>query len=714
MASKTVNYKTGSKTYEERAKETIAIARTNRPYFPYKPTNSSSFSDGNVDYYTIEAGSYGVMDTSTCWFFYNSVYMYGDNWVSTQNLFMPIFQDDTYRPFIVIHTESGSSYGLWAYCFACAEDKVNDWSNSPSYKAMGAGNYNYASNVLALTFSGSGYNPYSATNFQFTKDNIFNTNTTRKYGSDVRCHMYTFSNWIFDGYDSTTYRTRGLSHYTNMPIFEYNDVDSVRNWILNGDRSGELIFNDFSQDYTLYIDGDNRPNYKLTWNSELDSDTAERSQIELLVGYEVGYDINYLTYKTVNYLDGNVSFIWQDLEDLLYDKLLGYNEIHFAVRFVSGNYLGTRCGVTLLRKKGIFSSDLWKDIIYEEVVDFSSLSVEAGTGEGDDGYVPPDNTDDGNDETGDGSYSTSGALTKTYSMSLSRLRSFGAFLWSSSFIDDVHLINSSPIENVVSVKAFPFSLDGVDESIKLGNVETGINGELLSSNVVTLNKGSILIDGKYNSFLDFAPYTKVALHLPYIGFVELDTNMIMGKTISVRYIVDLVEGGCLAQVLLGSRVINEYKGDMGIDVPITSSNRAQVQAAHVAGAIGAATGLITADIGASVKNAMSTAYGISNAASSVLDSAVTPYHYTTQGGGSPAVSSGEGANRNIYVIIDRPMYQELSAFNHTKGRLCNLSKRIGSLKGFTSTTPMIDLNGIPCTGGEKEEIRRILSQGFFA
>lgn len=695
----------------------------NSPYF--KPVNNSiivgkrSYPYANVVYK--RNGEYNP-----------SEYIYLDM-ANSSSSYSPLFNESfsgDYLPFVVKYNSRASEGGVSYTCinYVVCYARVNGGYNSHSWSYRWGSNYFQTWDSLATQYYGKEPEKYSKyLQYSGNVDNI-------SVGSYF--DYWTYNNKTFyvnysSGFANLLHESDDVYCFTNMPIIDITGTiistslssildelnkhtkqcDELYKYLTTGvDTTTHDYFNDFSQEYNLYIDGEKKPNYKLTWNSEIDSDIAEKSKIELLIYNEIGYK----DFKTVDYIDGNISFIWQDLVEILPDTLLERNSIKFAVRFVYNDYLGTVCGVTLNRKKTLLNPELWEDVYYEEVVDGSLLTVLIGTGEEDDGYVPPDNTDDGNDEAGDGSYSTSCALTKTYSMTLSRLRSLGSFLWNSSFIDDIHLINNSPIENIVSVKAFPFNIDGSDEIIELGNVNTGVNGCLLSSNVFTINKGSVLIDEKYGSFLDYAPYTKVALHLPYIGFVELDTNLIMGKTISVRYIVDLVEGGCLAQILLGSRVINEYKGDMGIDVPITSSNRAQVQASHVAGAIGAATGIASTAIGAASGNPMAIAYGISNTANSLLDSAVSPYHYSTQGGGSPAVSSGKGANRNVYVIIDRPMYQDLGAFNHTKGRLCNLSKRIGGLKGFTSTTPMIDLNGIPCTAAEKEEIRQILSSGFFA
>lgn len=517
----------------------------------------------------------------------------------------------------------------------------------------------------------------------------------------------------YDNYTKANYLP--AKYDTNIPMFTEGDIDSIVKWIYDGDRSGELKLPSPPAIFGLWIDGLKKPIYKLNWHiEELEDNNYDFDDVvvEIKAGVSDSTGIFHKTLLTVPYNDGSVNFSWYDFENLgLKTSILNPN-VELIARVVFPDGSKTEYPSVKLKEKSLNFDGMYSDIT--SASDGSTFEVRSGSGEDSDDYVPPENSDDGNDDSGDGYFSTSNALTKTYGMTLSRLRTLGQFLWSSSFIDNIKLVNNSPIENIISVKAFPFNISGSDEIIQLGNVDTGVNGALTNSNVVTLSKGSVNIDKKYDSFLDYAPYTKVTLHLPYIGFVELDTNIVMGNSISIRYIVDLIEGSCLAQVVLNSRVINEYKGNIGIDIPITSNNRAQVEASHVAGAINAIGNTAVAGISAATGNFVGTAYGVQNAVNSLLDSAMTTYHYSTQGGGSPAVSSGDKANRNIYVIIDRPMYQELNSFNHTKGRVCNLSKNIGHLRGFTSTTSMIDLNGIPCTAAEKEEIRQILSNGFFA
>ena len=58
-------------------------------------------------------------------------------------------------------------------------------------------------------------------------------------------------------------------------------------------------------------------------------------------------------------------------------------------------------------------------------------------------------------------------------------------MWSDSFFDNIKLINNSPIENVVSVKAIPCDfLTEASKNIVLGNVETTVQGNPLTNNYI--------------------------------------------------------------------------------------------------------------------------------------------------------------------------------------------------------------------------------------
>lgn len=339
-----------------------------------------------------------------------------------------------------------------------------------------------------------------------------------------------------------------------------------------------------------------------------------------------------------------------------------------------------------------------------------------------------DKNEESDDITDSEGYSTTGLLTETHALTQGRINQFGGVLWGKGMFEKFELINNSPIENVVSCKAFPFNIDGAEEEIVCGNVAMGVNGKLVASNWDGFKRdiGEIKVTGYYNSFLDFEPFTKLAIFLPFIGFKMLDCSLFMNKMLKVRYIVDLVTGTCKAILFADGVPVNSFDGQIGIDIPVTSSNRAQVEAGYISSFID------TVGQVASFNPATQTTYAkppknpgttsmttagavgaVANVTGGIWDAiASNQFHAQTGGGISPSCMAYE--TRDVYLIYDRPTYQDISGFAHTYGRLCRLTRRIGGLKGFTKTSIDIDLSGIPCTDIEREEIRNILSTGFYA
>lgn len=317
-----------------------------------------------------------------------------------------------------------------------------------------------------------------------------------------------------------------------------------------------------------------------------------------------------------------------------------------------------------------------------------------------------DDSDEDSDDIDEGEgYNGIGLLTKQYSLTPTRAQQLGWQLWEASFIDNIKLVNNSPMENVISLKALPFNVPGNQEEIVLGNVPMNVNGEKITSFDSKRLIGSIEVTGMYNSFLDFAPFTKISIFLPFIGFKDLDVSAIMYKTLTVYYITDILTGACRAELRVDNVPFICFDGDIGIDISLAASNRAQVEAAFITSAASS----IASGVGAAASGHV--AGGIANAAIGLAESAQNQYHTTNSGVPSPACAAYQ--TRDVYLIYDRPTYQDLKVFNHTHGRMCMLSRVLGTLNGYTQTSPEIDLSGVPCLQEEAQQIINILSSGFF-
>lgn len=344
---------------------------------------------------------------------------------------------------------------------------------------------------------------------------------------------------------------------------------------------------------------------------------------------------------------------------------------------------------------------------YEDEIIIRKISPDIPDGDGDnwhdddDDYNDDDNADNPDRRTP--TVSTIGQLSKTYAVTPSHMSDLNYFLWSGDFIDNIQLLLSSPIENILSVKLFPFDLGDISAlsantySIWIGNTDSETPAKRVPSTYVSrVSGGQLAIPQYYYNFLDYAPFTKIQLFAPFCGFHELDASAVVGKTVKLEYIFDLITGTCVCDVLTNGILIDSYSGTMGIDMPLTSSNRAQFEAGI----------LMSAVTGVASGNPV-------NALVNPISSAVNGFHTNTQGSHAPNTALFQPMT--AFVVIDRPYYYNISTFAHTHGRVSNNSYRIGDLKGFTQCNNNIDLSSITnLTKSEADELRAILSGGFIA
>ena len=507
---------------------------------------------------------------------------------------------------------------------------------------------------------------------------------------------------------------------TGIPIF--TSEQSVLHYLDTGDTSDSLKF--LNTNWKLYIDGKSNPLYKLTWNCDglKDIDTSYTT-ISIWVGTYNALDDTFndddgTKFKNVAYDKHSVKFSYADLEKLVPQPLVGHNPPSIRVQLGYREFQTARVETSTSMGCELYFDSHPQNTLYTELGyltmengtwhrtqkgDGSTFTVKDGkagsdgyTDDNDNGYNDGKDNDEKDNDTGDVSAGI-GVLTSTFKMTKERLVQLGQFLWGSNIFDKFSLVNNNPIENIISCKSIPINTDGANQEIILGNVATGVNGEKISNNFAKQTIGSIAINEHYHNFLDYAPYTNVILYLPYIGFKELDTTLVMNKTLNVIYTVDAITGGCLAQVYVNNVRLYEFTGNVGIDIPITASNRAQVEAGYIQAGVGATMSAVGGNVGSAV--------------TSLLNSATSQYHYSSTGNPSPMCVAS--TNRTCYVIIDRPNYQNLKAFNHTRGRKCYLSKTISTLHGFTICDSNIDLSGINATQSELEELKDILSSGFY-
>lgn len=324
-------------------------------------------------------------------------------------------------------------------------------------------------------------------------------------------------------------------------------------------------------------------------------------------------------------------------------------------------------------------------------------SVKPDDEKNDNNNVSGDNPPSGNTPT-DTSEIGVNLLTTTYLLSKTQLNSLGNELWSANFMDNVLLLSNSPIENILSCKIFPTTFSGVAAALKVGNV-TMLSGESvqkISASGLSKDTGAITFPQLYNSFLDYEPFTQARIFIPFVGFQPLPVANFIGAQLSLRYVFDVVTGAVSVYLLRNGYIFDKYSGICAVDVPLTASNRAQVEVGQIQSAITGVAQLATGNVG--------------GALSAGLAIASTPNHFNTRGNAGGYTSQFDP--RQPYLIIDRPKAQsEISSYGKTNGFPCNLTKTLSSLKGFTSVHD-IHLDDVPCLESERQELKAIMQKGF--
>lgn len=302
---------------------------------------------------------------------------------------------------------------------------------------------------------------------------------------------------------------------------------------------------------------------------------------------------------------------------------------------------------------------------------------------------------------------TTGLLT-IFNPSLSQVNALGNYLWSNAFdVDTLKKLFGDPMDAIIGLSIVPVKppLAGT-KTVKIGNISTDVSMPYCSRQFVEKTIGSIAIKKYVGSFMDYAPYTKIQIYLPYVGVRDLNPDDVMGETITVKYHIDILTGGCAAMISVGSKgVMYQYNGSCIANVPLTAIN----YSGAIQNAVSAIGSGITAVVGMATGAAPLTGVGIAGLATSAANTALSSKP-TIQRSGSMGGSSGLMSVQQCYLIITRPRMSVPTNLNRFGGYPANINAKLSTLTGLT----MIDsirLDNIPAMETEKQELLSLLQKG---
>ena len=308
----------------------------------------------------------------------------------------------------------------------------------------------------------------------------------------------------------------------------------------------------------------------------------------------------------------------------------------------------------------------------------------------------------------------------TYWITKDQMKDFYTKLWEFNWTDiSTNLLTgiySNLVSNVVSLKMMPTSPKnlggtGEAEAVVLGfKTFDDLIVQTIGTNacpVVTI--GTINIKKAYKSYADYSPYTDIALYLPFVGVVPLDTNLFMntaeynGSTLTVKASYDILGGTITYFIEYEHATVYQFTGNMAVDVPVSLQSGVDIGtslAQNASSAIATATNALTSvaepkPIGKAVNTAVQNVSSFGGASASAQSL------YSSTGGDGAFY-----AFPKCVLMIRRPEYNRPKTYDSTIGYPAFFTKKVADISGFaTVTNPKIPL----VDGMTKEEHDMIVS-----
>ena len=317
---------------------------------------------------------------------------------------------------------------------------------------------------------------------------------------------------------------------------------------------------------------------------------------------------------------------------------------------------------------------------------------------------PPD-TGDGDTPTVTTPTGQASALWSVYNPSQAELNSFGAWLWSSNFIDQVLKLFNNPMQSIIGVhKIFATPSTSGTGNITVGYLDSGVSANLVSNQYTDIDCGTVKVGEQFGNVFDYTD-THIRLYLPFIGIVDLDTADVMRGSVKVVYHVDVITGACLADVLItrdnSGGVLYQFAGDAAVRYPISSGSY-----------IGVVSGIASAIGG--VASAVMTGGATLPLAAGAIAGGIGSAKTNVQHSGNFSGNAGAMGAKKPYIIIERPQTMIADGFSEYQGAGANVRRTVAQMSGYFKFSDVHTESISKAAESEIEAIRTALESGVIA
>lgn len=215
--------------------------------------------------------------------------------------------------------------------------------------------------------------------------------------------------------------------------------------------------------------------------------------------------------------------------------------------------------------------------------------------------------------------------------------------------------------------------------------------------------------------MSYNDLTKIRVFLPYCGMFTLPTNEVMGASLNLKYIIDILTGACLAEIQVKRNRSSYLTGDPDLNAPMYrfSGNIFQqvpISAVDYSGIINAQMGILQG--AASVVSSGNPLNGAVGMAGSLLNAAMA--HPNVEHVGSSGSSYGYMGCQQPFLIQEYPTYNMPSNYNNYYGApIFDFYSSLHYVDGYTLIDSIWMDAFDQITSEEEDMLKQICSSGIY-
>ena len=306
---------------------------------------------------------------------------------------------------------------------------------------------------------------------------------------------------------------------------------------------------------------------------------------------------NSVTSYTMDYYNSDNQFLGSIIEEGRMLKLSGHTGYNYNGTVLSkptnsnGKYSSISYAVYLTESRAEYRGD---QISLTNATNtwlyafFDGIEPEDGDDPYYDGGISDESNDRGNFYDGSDTISDEGLPTldavgtgfaTLFTPNKAQLAALADVMWNQNIFAALQNLVENITNMFTGLSIVPFEVThGSTVSVTwLGLFDTGISLTLAAQQFYDIPMGSIDLsdDGRIYasaSALDYAPFSKLGIYLPFIGFQELDIDECRDCVMTLRYKIDILSGTCVAMIALNGNYIYQFTGNCLTQIPITNES----------------------------------------------------------------------------------------------------------------------------------------------